>query len=370
MLKRIFIVIGLVSLFQAKSQSTQILAESKIANYFNAEATQLIKDAIDNDKCVGISAGFSLVNDHKWFDGKGFSNEAKKSPFTPNTLTRIASISKPITAIAIMQLVEQGKITLDQPLSDILREDIYEDKGYLTIKQLLEHSSGLGGYTSKKERENTKEYETLCEASSIFMERKLLFEPGSRFNYTSYGYTILGIVVEKVSDMSFEDYLRVNIFEKAGMSNTGIEKYGEVYENKSSVYHKNSRGKIKQVNFTNLSDRLPGGGIQSTVEDMLKFGDAVLNGSLIKPETLKLMATNSGLKKEGNGYGLGFYLYGKNPKYGDVIGHTGGQIGCSGIFFLLPEVKTSIIVLSNTSGAMQEVTNIGVKLFDISNQSN
>nr|WP_321236916.1 serine hydrolase domain-containing protein [uncultured Psychroserpens sp.] len=344
--------------------------ENKTKNNETLSPTQLLSNAIENKKCVGISAGYSVLNQKQWSGSDGYSNKEEKHPFSVTTLTRTASISKPVTAIAIMQLIEKGKLSLNQSLSDILPKELIKDKGHITVKQILEHSSGIGDYTSNKERENSKEYETLSEASSIFMDRKLNFKPGSDFSYSSYGYTILGIIIENISDMSFEDYLKTNIFDKAGMIHTRIEKFGASYSNKSNLFHRNSRGKIKEAKPTNLSDRIPAGGLLTTVEDMLKFGDAILNGTLIKAETLNLMAKDSGLKKEGSGYGLGWYLYGNNPDFGNVIGHTGGQIGCSGIFFLLPEAKTTTIVLSNTSGALQEVSNIGVQLFNIALNAN
>ncbi len=330
------------------------------------KASSLLLEAIENKKSIGIAAGFSVVAGKKWSDAKGFSDLDKKINFSADTRTRIGSVTKPITAVAIMQLVEKGLLKLEQPISEILPKEITKDKGFITVKQLLGHSSGIAGYTSNKERENAKEYTSLKDAAAHFIDRKLLFEPGTNFSYSSYAYTLLGLIIEELSGQSFEAYVQINIFDKVGMIHSGFEKIGINYPNKSKLYHKNHRGKIKQANPTNLSDRIPAGGIYSNTNDVLKFGDAVLNGTLIQPETLKIMSKNSGLKKEGSGYGLGFYLYGKNANYGDVIGHTGGQTGCSSFLFLLPEVKTTIIVLSNTSGALQEVSNIAVKLFDIS----
>ncbi|MCB9163104.1 MAG: serine hydrolase [Flavobacteriales bacterium] len=97
---------------------------------------------------------------------------------------------------------------------------------------------------------------------------------------------------------------------------------------------------------------------------MLRFGDALLRGTLLEAKSLAAMWNDPGLKKDGNGYGLGWYLYGQNPKYGPVYGHNGAQTGASTFLMLLPEQKTSIIVLSNTSGAMQAVSSIAVGLFD------
>ena len=145
--------------------------------------------------------------------------------------------------------------------------------------------------------------------------------------------------------------------------------YGEVIDDASLLYHKNSRGKVKRANETNLSDRLPGGGVYSNIEDILKFGNALVGGKLLKKETMEVMLKDSGLKKEGNGYGMGLYIYGPNPKYGMLYGHTGAQTGSSTFMMFFPETEIVIMVMSNTSGALQEVSNIAVKLISIAGES-
>ncbi|MBK8503455.1 MAG: beta-lactamase family protein [Saprospiraceae bacterium] len=126
---------------------------------------------------------------------------------------------------------------------------------------------------------------------------------------------------------------------------------------------------MRKTDATNLSDRIPGGGVYSSVSDVLKFGNAILANTLIKAETLQIMVELPDLQYDGNAYGFGWYLYGENPKYGNVFGHNGTQTGASTFLMLLPAEKTVIVVLSNTSGAMQEVTNIAISLFDIAAES-
>lgn len=229
----------------------------------------------------------------------------------------------------------------------------------------MQHSSGIDGYKNKKEQENKSNYPTFWDAVSIFKDRDLVETPGQTFHYTTYGYVVLGLIIEQVSGISYESYLQLNIWDKAQMTNTGIEYFDKAIQNKSIIYHKNSKGKISIAEQTNLSDRIPGGGLYSTVSDMLRFGDAILNFTIIKESTFKMMIENPNLKTQGNGYGLGWYLYGENPNYGNVYGHNGTQTGASTFLMLLPEQKTTIVVLSNTSGAMQTISDITIKLFDI-----
>lgn len=330
-----------------------------------ATGNDLIQKAVEETQSVGIAAGFSVDGVIKWQEAAGFSDEENKKSFDPSTLTRIASIAKPMTAFAIMQLYEQGKLDLDKPIQTYLPAFPVNKEGTITTRHLLQHSSGLDGYKSEKEQENKTNYPGLADAVSIFKDRDLISEPGKAFHYTTYGYVVLGLIIEQVSGMSYESYMQQNIWDKAGMKHTGIEHFDHPVQGQSKIYHLNNKGKIKEAKPTNLSDRIPGGGIYSCLTDMLKFGDAVLNNVFVKESTLKMMIEDPKLKTDGNGYGLGWYLYGENPKYGNVIGHNGSQTGASTFLMLLPEQKTTIVVLSNTSGAMQRVSNITVQLFDV-----
>ena len=336
-----------------KTQTTQVSAD------------QLLTNAINEKKCVGIAGGYAVDGKIIWANAAGLSDKKKKTPFQINTKTRIASIAKPMTAIAIMQLFEQGKIDLDAPLQKYIPDFPNKKEGQITVRHLLQHASGIGAYKSKKEANNKKNYATLTDASKIFRDRDLLFIPGKGFNYTTYGYVILGIVIENVSGMSYEEYLKANIWDKAGMENTSVERQKVEYKNKSETYHRNNRGKIKKAKCNDLSDRVPGGGIQSTVTDLLKFGNAVLDHTLIKESTLQMMIVDSGLKKEGNGYGFGWYLYGDNPKHGNVFGHTGTQLGASTMLFIVPDKNICSVTVANTSGIWKEVFGIAFRLFDI-----
>ncbi len=331
-------------------------------NAQNESATKLLVQEISKGNAVGLSAAYAIDGQIIWQDAKGLANEAGKIPFNTATKCRTASIAKPMTAVAIMQLMEAGKINLDDKVSQYLNAFPHEQ---ITVRQVLNHSSGIRAYQNKKEQNNFKNYPNLQSAAAIFLNDDLLFEPGTAFNYTSFGYTILGMLIEEISDLSFEQYLKLNVWDKVGMKNTGVEKIDVKVDGKAEIYHRNNKGKIKLVKQTDLSDRIPAGGIYSSSEDLVKFGMGILNGKLIKPETMVLMQENLGLKKEGNGYGLGWYLYGENPKLGNVFGHNGAQLGTSSWLMLLPDQNAVVCVVSNTSGALQETFGVTMGLFGI-----
>jgi len=275
--------------------------------------------------------------------------------FDSDSKTRIASIVKPMTSIAIMQLYEKGELQLDDPIQKYLTGFSGEYKNLITIRDVMSHTSGIAGYKNKQEKENTKNYSNLADAFKIFKDRPLLFEPGKAYSYTSYGYVVLGLIIEKVSGISYADYMQKNIWKEAQMKNTGFEIYGEVYKNKATLYQLNSKGEIQLAKANNLSDRIPGGGVYSTVDDLLAFGRAVLQNKLIRIETLKIMLKNPEIKKGGNGYGLGWTLYGEHPELGFLFGHGGTQTGASNLLMLLPDKQIVLVILSNTSGANQTV---------------
>lgn len=311
--------------------------------------------AVDNGHCAGIAGAAMKTGTVIWQGQAGYASLEEKNSFTTESVGRIASITKPMTAIAVMQLVEQGKLSLDAPVGDYLADFSAGEKKAITVRSVLQHASGLRAYKSRKEQSSFIHYPRLEDALKIFVEDELEFAPGSDFGYTSYGYVVLGLLIETASGIGYEEYLRTHIWEPAGMTETSIEQPNDAHPAKAAMYHQHKPGKVKAIKVTDISDRIPGGGVQSNVVDLLKFGDAVLKGILLKPETLALMVEDSGLKKEGNGYGMGWYLYGTTDQFGTIYGHTGAQLGCSSFIMLLPESGMTAVSLSNTSGAVGDV---------------
>ena len=128
-----------------------------------------------------------------------------------------------------------------------------------------------------------------------------------------------------------------------------------MYTGKSLLYKKNKDLSFSKLDPTNLSDRIPGGGVYSTVEDVLKFGNAVLNNVLIEEGTLKQMLVDPEDTIDDSNYGLGWYIYTEKQDYGDAFGHTGSQRGASGQLILIPEDNMVIVVLSNTSSVTKYI---------------
>lgn len=320
--------------------------------------TILDKDIVDVQFAGGV-AGIT-VGEQEIVVATGYQNVETKIPFERTTLNRIASISKSMTAVAALQLYEKGTLDLDKPIANYLPNYPKQHASRITTRQLLLHSSGIGAYKSAKETENKKEYASLAAAASVFQDRKLVDEPGNAEHYTTYGYVVLGMVIEAVSGQSYEDYMEEHIWAAAEMKNTGVEHQYETYENKSQLYSRRKRGKIRLAKTNNLSNRVPGGGIYSNVDDLLKFGRAILDHTLISESTFKMMMEKPGLAYDGNPYGMGWFLYGENPDLGQVYGHVGEQTGCASVLMIMPEIDAVAVVLTNTSHAFSHAFGIMV----------
>ena len=324
---------------------------------------ELLNQITEENLAIGASAAYSVAGKTVWQSATGYADRETKQSFELNTKVRMASIAKSMTALAVMQLVEQNLINLDAPIQTYILDYPKQPKTQITTRHLLSHTSGIGGYKNGKEAETKINYPKLTDALELFKNRKLLFEPGTKYSYTSYGYTVLGAIIEKASGKTYEAYMQKNIWNKAVMTNTGVVKFGNKTDKASSLYQRNSKGKIRKGKENNLSNRIPAGGFYTTVGDMLIFGNAVINNVFVKEETLSLMREHHSLEKENNGYGFGWFLYKKKPNEGIVFGHSGGQTGCSSQLLIYPKKGVVSITLINTSG-VHEATILAIQLMN------
>jgi len=347
------------------AQNTTVLNHDAVI-----KANQLLQNGVSEDIYTGITAGISINQERVWLGAEGHSNKEQRQAMSTKTITRTASIAKSMTAVAVMQLVEQDLIDLDVAIQTYIPDFPTKKEGTITTRQLLYQTSGIAGYASGKEAQTQKNYANLAAAVDVFKDRDLLHTPGTAFSYSTYNYVVLGLIIEKVSGLTYEEYMIQNIWEKAGMTHTGVEKYQSTYANKSSIYHRNKRGKIKLTKENNLSSRIPGGGFYSCVEDMLRFGEAMLNNELISKESLAMMLTKSTIEKAGNPYGMGWFMYGGKDNPQGNFGHSGEQSGVSSQLMIIPSRQTVVVVMANTSGSWKEAIGLCVELYHLSKEVN
>jgi len=299
-------------------------------------------------KAPGLSA--AIVADHHmvWSRGFGLADLEQRVPATPETVYRIASISKTITAVAVMQLAEQAKLDLDAPIQRYCAA--FPEKPWtLTARQLLAHLGGIRSYLSQEELNNTHHYTNLVAPLALFKDDPLQFEPGTKFFYTTYGYTILGCAIEGASGMTYVDYVRDHIIRAAGMRHTRPDDVYAIIANRAQSYRKAANGEIQNAPLTDTSYKIPGGGWCSTAEDLAKFAVAVQSDRLVAKETLEQMFTR---QKTRDGRDISFALgwaIGERDGHREVW-HTGGLQGVSTILYMRPEQGFAAVLLMNING--------------------
>lgn len=313
-------------------------------------AQALLDEGVKNGHFAGIVAGILKRERIVWMGASGYRDMEHEIAADTGMVHRIASIAKPMTAVAIMQLVEAGKIDLDASVQTYLPRFPEKKEGQITIRHLLSHSSGIRDYKGKKEGFPRKHYATLTEAMAVFQDRKLRFSPGEQFGYATYNYVVLGVVIEAVTSQSYESYMLENIWKPAGMIHTRVEWAGKSYDNKAKLYQQSKSGQLVPAPPTDLSLKIPGGGLQSTIGDLLRFGQAIISNQLISRASLEILIKDTGLKTEGNPYGMGWYLYGtKDSPSGRMIGHSGGQTGTAAQLNIFLDVGGVFAGFTNTS---------------------
>src|SRR5688500_6041292 len=248
------------------------------------------------DKTVGVTIGF-MKDDFVWVKGYGYADLENKSPAKAESAYRLASVTKPMTALAVLQLVEKGKIDLDAEVQTYV--PYFPKKQWpVTVRQVLGHLGGISHYKNPTNELHIKEHRSTREAIAIFENFDLVAEPGTRYSYSSYGYNLLGAIIEAASGMSYGEYMRQNIWQPLGMANTRMDDPLDVIPNRVRGYQL-LNGQVKNSEFIDISSRFAAGGTRATVPDMLKFAKGVMDQKLLKPETWNAMSTRSEERRVG-----------------------------------------------------------------------
>jgi CubicO group peptidase (beta-lactamase class C family) len=288
-----------------------------------------------------------------------------------DTKHRLGSITKQFTAMAIMQLVEQGKLKLDTPISTYLPDYPKKNGEVITIHHLLTHSSGIPNFTSfqtyfKNIRPN---FYNPVQLVNLFADSTLQFKPGERHAYSNSGYVLLGYIIEKVTGKSYEQVLQENIFTPLKMNNTGYDHYRRMLKNRASGYEKNGRLYVN-ANFIDMSVPYAAGAMYSTVEDLFLWDQALYGNQLLRKENMDLLFAkhipSGGSYYYGYGWGIGAIPLGNTTQRIETVGHGGGIDGFNTQLTRIPSDKSFIVLLNNTGGApLNEMVNaIAAILYD------
>ena len=299
------------------------------------------------DKTVGVTIGF-MKDDFVWVKGYGYADLENKSPAKAESAYRLASVSKPMTALAVLQLVDKGKIDLDAEVQTYV--PYFPKKQWpVTVRQVLGHIGGISHYKNPENELHIKTHKNTRESIAIFESFDLVAEPGTRYSYSSYGYNLLGAIVEAVSGMSFGEYMRQNVWQPLGMNDTRMDDPLDVIPNRVRGYQL-VNGQVKNSEFIDISSRFGGGGTRSTVPDMLKFAKGVMDQKLLKPETWNAMSTSMSTKAGRlTNYGMGWETTPYNGR--DMLVHSGGQQETRTLLYIIPAQRMAIAVGLNFEGS-------------------
>jgi len=219
--------------------------------------------------------------------GYGYADKEWDIKNYSETKFRIASISKVFTEVAILNLVETGKISLDDPLSQFIPD--YPRGHQISIRHLLTHRSGIPHLNSfPNYNELNKLAYDLDEVIELFKQKPLDFEPGDRYNYSNSGYVLLAYIIEKVSGISYESYLKQHIFNKIDLQNTGVDRETKILKNRARGYMFDETGELINAEFVNMSIKIGGGSLYSTAEDLNKFIQSLIKKELLSSTLLEL----------------------------------------------------------------------------------
>ena len=335
-----------------KSISTRIVFPFYITVFaLQATYSQTLETKIDsvittvfNDK-NGPGGVFLVAKDDKPIYRKAFgkANIELAVNMKPENVFQIGSMTKQFTAIAVMMLEEQGKLNINDSISKFIPD--YPNGNHITIHHLLTHTSGIKDFTKMKSIMSiAKKNLAPKELVDFFKDEPVGFQPGDRFDYNNSGYVVLGYIIEIISGISYEDFIEQNIFEKLGMNNSRYASDRDIVKNRAYGYH----NREEFTNKMNISLTIPyaSGSLMSTVDDMLKWQEAINNNILVPKSTVDKVFTKHTLSNgEQFTYGYGWHLK-------DIDGiptreHGGSIFGFKSMGVYVPSLDVYVIGFSN-----------------------
>ena len=321
--------------------------------HLTARQTGAIRKLIDNEMRTshipGASAAIGLGQNIVWSEGFGFADIENHVPAKPETAYRTASIGKAMTATAAMRLVEQGKLDLNAPIQKCCPAYPVKDAP-ITVRDLISHTSGIRHYegpTAEAEGYITRHYDHVSDALEIFRNDPLVQKPGADFHYTTWGYVVLGCVIEGASGEEYRRFMQETIFQPTGMTATRDDDPRVILPNRAKGYVMEG-GILKNARWADMSAKMAAGGFITTAPDLVRFMQAWMKGGLVSTETKALMLAPYVLPNKGgtvDNFGLGWYVDDYHGLKSALYGGSTAQV--SGFIFFVPEKQVAVAFLFN-----------------------
>jgi CubicO group peptidase (beta-lactamase class C family) len=317
--------------------------------------------AIACEKLAPNIPGFALAVavDGKlvWSEAFGYADLEAKRQTTTTTQFRIGSVSKPLTADAVAQLYEAGRLDLDAPVQRYV--PTFPDKGApITTRLLSGHLAGVRHYKGNEFSLNQR-FATVTAGLAIFQDDALVAPPGTRYSYSSYGFNLISAVVEGASGEQFLAYMSRHVFKPLGMTHTAPDKNDSLITDRTRFYDRTDAGQFVLSPTVDNSYKWAGGGFLSTAEDLVKFGSAHLAAGYLKAATLELLFTAQHTTSgEATPYGIGWFVATDTLRHRYVY-HGGGSVGGTTAFGVDRDSRVVIALVTNLSearlGPVQEI---------------
>jgi serine beta-lactamase-like protein LACTB, mitochondrial len=328
-----------VALLAAQSPAAAQVAPSAA---LETRLDAIVTDAMAKQQIPAMTVAVSSAGRIVYSKAFGMADLESSVPATRDTLIRTGSIAKPIAAVAAMTLVESGRLDLDAPVQSFCAP--FPPKQWpITTRELLSHTSGVRHY-NPGEMENTRHYRFMADGFAIFAADPLLFKPGAGYQYSTYGYTVVGCAIEGASGERFQDYVAEHVLRPAGMTHTFVDDAFDIVPHRARGYQKID-GQVRNAALMDSSYKIPGGGYVSSAEDLVRFAQALLEGKLLKSATLAQMWTATAVSGKDR-YGLGFEVL----EGGKFVMHTGGQPGTSTVLLIVPAAHFALAIMANMDG--------------------
>ncbi len=317
----------------------------------------------------GLSIAVGRRGQVVWAEAFGVADLAGKTPLTPDSVFPLGSTSKALTSLALGKLVEDKKLDPDAPIQAYV--PYFPKKEYpLTPRLLAGHLSGLRDYDMKTEYFNTRAFSSVRESITVFQNDPLLFEPGTRYAYSAYNFVLLSAAIEGASGTEYLTFMKDRIFTPLGLQRTGPDRRPAEMPGLVTCYLAGMFGNPIPATPVNVSNKWGAGGFVSTPAEMVRIGNALLQGKILQPETFTLLTTPQKLKDgkdTGAGYGMGWRSgHRKLPLSGRelrVVHHGGTANGAMSFLVLFPEAD--LVVSLNTNLLFNPFENFSDEAFHI-----
>lgn len=307
-------------------------------------ADAILEEFRKEHKIVGMTAAVFSGNKLVYAGQVGYADQEAQKPATANTWFRLGSISKPVTAVGIMRLVDQGKMSIDEDCVKYIPEWPM-DFPKATVRNFLTHTSGIRHYKPVGDPDGKKFYPTAQSALNIFLHDPLMFNPGKMFAYSTHGYTLAARATETVTGMPFQDWLRKDIFPfaKGGLD---VEILTEK-KDRAALYAPKAGVNEPQTPREDNSWKFAGGGMEATATGLGQFLNELLHVQIVGNDSMRQLFSSMKLTDGSfSNYGLGFRL-----EKGGLVGHNGAQQGCRTGMLMDLKRQTVAVVLTNTEGS-------------------